>query len=125
MQGGHLDPLWIGYQNPLQPSNPPSTVESGEADGALWISAYRAAAPQWKRQVPMIALTAPAAGFRHAPRVHIDVGRPGTDHDAVEHCPATTTLVAVAASQPSARPSVSEAIAQIAAALPSAGAWPC
>jgi formylmethanofuran dehydrogenase subunit B len=100
-------------------------VESGEADGTLWISAYSAAAPQWKRQVPMIALTAPGAGFRHAPRVHIDVGRPGTDHDAVEQCPATGTLVAVAASQQSTRPSVAEAIAQIAAALPSVGAWPC
>ena len=32
-------------------------VESGEADCALWISAYRAAAPAWTRPVPMIALT--------------------------------------------------------------------
>ena len=100
-------------------------IESGEADGALWISAYSAAAPQWRRQVPMIALTAQDASFRHAPHVHIDVGRPGTDHDAVEHCAATGTLVAVAASQPSGRASVADAIAQIAAALPSAGAWPC
>jgi formylmethanofuran dehydrogenase subunit B len=100
-------------------------VESGEVDGALWISAYRAMAPQWKRQVPMIALAAPGTRFRQPPRVHIDVGRPGTDHDAVEHCPATGTLIAVSASRPSERPSVADAIAQIVAALPATGAWPC
>jgi formylmethanofuran dehydrogenase subunit B len=100
-------------------------VESGEADGALWISAYRGATPQWRRQVPMVALTAEGVSFRYAPRVHIDVGRPGTDHDAVEHCPATGTLIAVPASQQSGRLSVADAIAQIAGALPSAGAWPC
>jgi formylmethanofuran dehydrogenase subunit B len=100
-------------------------VESGEADGALWMSAYRAAAPQWKRQVPMVALTAEGASFRYVPRVHIDVGRPGTDHDAVEHCVATGTLVGVAAAQRSPKPSVADVIAQIAAVLPSPGAWPC
>jgi formylmethanofuran dehydrogenase subunit B len=100
-------------------------VESGEADGALWISAYRAATPQWRRQTPMVALTAEGASFRYAPRVHIDVGRPGADHDAVEHCSATGTLIAVTASQRSGRLSVADAIAQIAAALPAAGAWPC
>ncbi len=31
-------------------------IEAGEADAALWISAYGAEAPQWKRQVPFIAL---------------------------------------------------------------------
>jgi formylmethanofuran dehydrogenase subunit B len=100
-------------------------IDSGEADCALWISAYRAAVPQWQRQVPMIALTAQGAKFRQAPRVHIDVGRPGTDHDAVEHCSATGTLVAVAATKRSATISVAEVIAHLAAALPSAGAWPC
>lgn len=100
-------------------------VESGEADCTLWISAYRAAAPRWKRDVPMIALTAPGANFRRAPRVQIDIGRPGTDHDAVEHCPAAGTLVAVAATKPSGMISVAEAIAHITAALPAAGAQRC
>jgi formylmethanofuran dehydrogenase subunit B len=100
-------------------------VESGEADGALWISAYRAATPEWKRQMPMVALTAEGTSFRHAPRVQIEVGRPGVDHDAVEHCPATGTLIAVAASQQSGRLSVADVIAQIAATLPSTAAWPC
>jgi formylmethanofuran dehydrogenase subunit B len=100
-------------------------VESGEADGALWISAYRATKPQWRRQVPMVALTAEGTSFHYAPRVHIDVGRPGTDHDAVEYCPATGTLIAVTASQQSGRLSVADAITQIAVVLPSEGAWPC
>jgi formylmethanofuran dehydrogenase subunit B len=100
-------------------------VETGEADCALWISAYRPAAPDWKRDVPLIALTGQGANFRRTPRVHIDVGRPGTDHDAVEHFPATGTLVAVTARKRSASISVADAVAQIASALPSAGAWPC
>jgi formylmethanofuran dehydrogenase subunit B len=100
-------------------------VDSGEADGALWISAYRAAAPRWKRRLPTIALMAQGASFDPAPRVHIEVGRPGTDHDAVEHCPLSGTLVPVAASAPSKAISVADAISHIAAALPSAGASPC
>ena len=100
-------------------------VESGEADCVLWISAYRAVAPAWERQVPLIALTGQGARFRQPPRVQIDVGRPGADHDAVEHDPATGTLVPVAAKSPSEAISVAALLAQIAAALPSAGAWPC
>jgi formylmethanofuran dehydrogenase subunit B len=100
-------------------------VESGEADCALWISAYRAVAPAWQRQVPMIALTGENAKFRQVPRVHIDIGRPGVDHDAVEYCPATGTLVPVVARNPGNVVTVADALAQIASALPSAGAWPC
>jgi formylmethanofuran dehydrogenase subunit B len=100
-------------------------VDSGEADCALWISAYRAAAPEWKRQVPLIALTGQGANFCRTPRVHIDVGRPGTDHDAVEYLAATGTLVARLATTPSGTISVADAVAHIASALQSAGAWPC
>jgi formylmethanofuran dehydrogenase subunit B len=100
-------------------------VESGEADCAVWISAYRAAAPAWTRQVPMIALTGQDAKFRQKPRVHINVGQPGIDHDAVEHDAATGTLVPVAAKDPNKAVSVAAALAQIAAVLPSSGAWPC
>ena len=100
-------------------------VESGEADCALWISAYRAAAPDWSRQLPMIALTGGDADFRHTPRVHIPVGRPGSDHDAVEYLAAAAALVPVTAAKPTATISVADAVSHIAAALPSAGAWPC
>ena len=99
-------------------------VESGEADCALWISAYRTAAPAWKRDVPTIALTG-AQTFGQAPRVHIEVGVPGADHDAVEYLPASGTLVAVAATRRSDAIPVADVLARIAAALPSAGAWPC
>jgi formylmethanofuran dehydrogenase subunit B len=100
-------------------------IDNSEADCALWISAYRPVAPDWRRHVPMIALTGEDAGFRRQPEVHIGVGRPGIDHDAVEHRPETGTLVAITASQRSDTLSVAEAIARITAALADAGAQPC
>ncbi len=60
-------------------------VESGEADAALWISAYGAEAPRWKRQVPFVAIATPATRFAYPPKVRIDVGTPGIDHDGVEY----------------------------------------
>jgi formylmethanofuran dehydrogenase subunit B len=101
-------------------------AESREADCALWVSAYRPAAPNWK--TPTIALSADALNVDAWPssaQVHIQVGRPALDHDAVEHDATTGMLVARAAGHKSALPSVAEAIARIAAALPPAGAWPC
>src|SRR5207244_463204 len=71
-------------------------VASGEADCVLWISAYGAALPDW--DIPVIALTAAAEGGGNMPRVRIEVGQPGVDHDTVEHCVATDTLVYRAAS---------------------------
>src|SRR5262249_16757367 len=67
-------------------------VDGGEADCVLWISAYRAAAPPWTRDVPTIALTADGASFSHRPRVQISVGRPGIDHDAIEYLPSPAPL---------------------------------
>ena len=96
-------------------------VGDGEADCGLWISAYRAAAPGWHRAVPQIVLAAqPGPGQR----VFIQVGRPALDHDAVEHDMTSGMIVARAARQPSALPSVAEMIARIAAALPQEG-LPC
>jgi formylmethanofuran dehydrogenase subunit B len=97
-------------------------VAAGETDCVLWISAYRAAAPAWDRHVPLIALTGEAA-FRHRPRVHIAVGRPGQDHDSVEHSRLTGTLAAVGA--PGGRQAVSVAgvLSDILNALP--GPAPC
>ena len=93
-------------------------VETGEADCVLWISAYGAKAPSWRRAVPMIALTRQGAKFPGLPRVHIEVGRPGIDHDAVEHLAATGTLAPVTATRPSELPSVAQTIARIASAVP-------
>jgi len=97
-------------------------VQAGEIDCALWISAYRAAVPGWSGAVPIIALTDQHTRWRIPPRVHIEVGRPGLDHDAVEHCAATGTLVPVTATKPSQMPSVARAISDILAALPERGA---
>lgn len=101
-------------------------VASGEADCALWISAYRAAAPDWDGNLPTIALTAADAKFRRRPpRVHIAVGRPGLDHDAVERFAPTATLAWTSARHKSQAISVSQAIGQIALALASDWASPC
>jgi formylmethanofuran dehydrogenase subunit B len=94
-------------------------AESGEIDCVLWISAYRAATPGWREPVPTIALMADDATFRVSPRVRIKVGRPGVDHAGIEHLVSTGTLTAVDPAQPSDTISVAEAIARIAAALPS------
>jgi formylmethanofuran dehydrogenase subunit B len=93
-------------------------VDSGEADCAVWISAFGAATPAWSRDVPLIALAQTPDGFRHPPAVTIPVGRPGLDHDAVEHLAATGTLAAVTAGKPSKALSVADAVARITAALP-------
>ena len=100
-------------------------IESGETDCVLWISAYRAAAPQWRAVAPTIALTGADADFDAPPLVHIAVGRPGVDHAAVEHLPLTGTLTATKAAHPSDAISVAGAIARISSALPNTGARRC
>jgi formylmethanofuran dehydrogenase subunit B len=92
-------------------------IESGEADAALWISAYEAEAPQWKRNAPLVALVSPQTAFARAPKVYIEVGRPGLDHDAAEFDRETCAIVARTASSPSDAPSVAAVIGQIAAHL--------
>jgi formylmethanofuran dehydrogenase subunit B len=92
-------------------------VASRETDCVLWISAYGGATPPWPADVPMIAMTAKDVRFRAPPRVQIEVGRPGIDHDAVEHLAKTATLAVVAASEPRDTISVAQAIAAIASAL--------
>jgi formylmethanofuran dehydrogenase subunit B len=94
-------------------------IDSGEADCAMWISAYGDVAPGWRRAVPTIALTWRGAGMRA--QVHIEVGQPGIDHDAVEHRAGTATLAPVTAAKPSETISVAQAIARIHAALPERG----
>ena len=100
-------------------------VYSSEADCVVWISAYRAEAPPWRDSPPTIALTADEARFNAPPRVHIAVGAPSVDHDAVHYLPSTGTLAAVAASQPRKLISVADAISRIGAALPNVGAARC
>jgi formylmethanofuran dehydrogenase subunit B len=100
-------------------------VESDETDCVLWISAYRAAAPQWRSTAPTIALTGVDADFEAPPQVHIAVGRPGVDHAAVDHLSLTGTLTATEATRPSDAISVAGAIARISSVLPDIGARRC
>jgi len=100
-------------------------VESGEADCVLWISAYRPAPPPWTRQVPTIALTGGGALFPHRPGVHIAVGCPGIDHDAVEYLRAAGALAWTAAAAARTTIRVSDALDEIAAALPTSVPSPC
>jgi formylmethanofuran dehydrogenase subunit B len=94
-------------------------VESGESDCVLWISAYQAAAPEWRGDPPTIALAPGSAKFAKPPRVHIAVGTPGRDHDGVEHHPMLASLTALTATRPSDALSVAAAIDSIAAHLSS------
>jgi formylmethanofuran dehydrogenase subunit B len=97
-------------------------VESGEADCVLWISAYRPAAPPWRRDVTTIALTGGDADFAHRPRVHVAVGRPAFDHDAIDYLSATGTLAWSAAAAPRSTVRVAQALVDITTALPAADA---
>jgi formylmethanofuran dehydrogenase subunit B len=88
-------------------------VEAGEADAALWISAYEAEAPQWKREVPLIALATPQTRFAYPPRVRIDVGSPGKDHDAVEYARDIATFTFTKAKSATNAPRVAEVLGLI------------
>lgn len=100
-------------------------VDNREADCVLWISAYRAAAPEWRRPPPMIALTGDAGAFGRPPDVHIRVGCPGVDHAGVQYVAAVGALAAVEAKDPSDTISVADALGRIAAALPGKGERAC
>lgn len=91
-------------------------VDSGEADAALWISAYDGEPPPWERDdIPLVTL-GPASAQAQAKRgLFIAVGRPGESYDAVEFAQETSSLVLRQASAPAQLPSVAQAIAAISA----------
>jgi formylmethanofuran dehydrogenase subunit B len=100
-------------------------VASGETDCVLWISAFGASPPAWLDAANVIALCEPTARFTREPNVHIAIGRPGLDHNAVMYSPDAGTLVAATASARSDTPSVARALERIAACLGEANANPC
>jgi formylmethanofuran dehydrogenase subunit B len=101
-------------------------IESGEADCLVYIATFeRAISPVYDPAVTTIALCGPDTSERDHAQVRIQIGRPGLDHDAVDHCADIGTLVHVKARKPSDAISVADAIAAIAAHLPERGAWPC
>lgn len=87
-------------------------VESGDADAAIWISAYDGEAPPWKRKdIPLVTLAPEGAAPTRG--LFIEVGRPGVTHDAVEYSQEIGALTLRAASAPSTAPSVAEAVGAI------------
>jgi formylmethanofuran dehydrogenase subunit B len=89
-------------------------IESGEADAALWISAYGVEAPPWKKSIPLVALASPQTAFTQEPEVRIEIGCPGIDHDAAEFARETGSIVSRKASHPSQASSVEAVIGEIA-----------
>jgi formylmethanofuran dehydrogenase subunit B len=89
-------------------------VESGEADAALWISAYGPQTPDWKRPIPLVALVPPEATFAQPPAVRIDIGRPGVDHDGADFSREAAAIVARKASHPTNKATVAAVLERIA-----------
>ncbi len=102
-------------------------MRAGEVDCVVWISAFGAPPPVWAARSISIALCDRAARPALMPKVLIEVGRPGVDHDAVVHSLEIGTLVAVSANSPSSGdlPSVAEALARVAGSLSDAGVQAC
>jgi formylmethanofuran dehydrogenase subunit B len=87
-------------------------VESGEADAALWISAYDGEPPRWSRKgLPLVTLAPKGAASQHG--LFIEVGRPGEDHDALEFAQEIGAFALRQATAPGSAPSVAEAIRAI------------
>nr|WP_294523989.1 hypothetical protein [uncultured Rhodopila sp.] len=90
-------------------------IASGEADAAVWISAFSPKPPDWE---PTIALVPAGTAFPTPPQVVFEVGCPGRDHDAMLFDPALGGIAFAAASTPSATASVAGVLAAITEALP-------
>ncbi|MEJ0050777.1 MAG: tungsten formylmethanofuran dehydrogenase [Methylovirgula sp.] len=88
-------------------------VDTGEADAAVWISAYGATIPGWRRKVPFVALTKAGTTFPYPPKVQIEVGTPGQDHDAIEWAREITTFATTPAKVAGDAPRVADVIGQI------------
>lgn len=89
-------------------------VDSGEADAALWISAFDGEAPPWSRgDIPLITLA--PAGAAPSRGLYIEVGQPGVTHDAVLMAQETGGLTLRTATAPSDAPTVAQVIDAIVA----------
>ena len=85
-------------------------VDSGEADAALWISAFDGEGPGWSRaDVPLVTL-APAGAAAPSRGLYIEVGQPGVTHDAVLMAQETGGMTLRTATAPSDAPTVAQVI---------------
>ncbi|PPD45863.1 MAG: formylmethanofuran dehydrogenase [Methylocystis sp.] len=84
-------------------------IDSGEADAAMWISAFDGEAPSWTRSdIPLITLA--PAGAAPARGLFIEVGQPGVTHDAVLMAQETGGMTLRTATAPSDAPTVAQVI---------------
>lgn len=102
-------------------------IDSGEADMAVWISAFAPEPPPWRRAVPTVAIVASGTKFRSPPEVEIGIGRPGVDHPSVVFDFALGALACkqVPATPSASAPSVAEILRRIDGALHDASPRPC
>jgi formylmethanofuran dehydrogenase subunit B len=85
-------------------------VESGETDAVLWVSAYGNHPPRWKHPVPLVAVATSSTRFPYPPKVRIDVGTPGIDHDGVEYSLNLGSFAVQDAKKPSGAPQAAAVI---------------
>ncbi|MCC3247164.1 formylmethanofuran dehydrogenase [Methylocystis sp. WRRC1] len=84
-------------------------VDSGEADAALWISAFDGERPPWSRgDIPLVTLA--PAGAEPSRGLYIEVGKPGVTHDGVLMAQETGGMTLRAATAPSDAPTVAQVI---------------
>ncbi len=74
----------------------------------MWISAYGASAPGWRRKVPFVALAAPGTSFPYPPKVSIEIGEPRQDPDAIEWTREIATFASIPAKAASDAPREAE-----------------
>ena len=89
-------------------------LASGESECVIWVSALEGAATP--PDAIAIAVCGSHVRFPTNPRVRLDVGRPGVDHDAVLYDPRVGGLVAISAKSTGA-PRVAAALAAIRARI--------
>ncbi|MEJ2116377.1 MAG: hypothetical protein P8Y36_00170 [Alphaproteobacteria bacterium] len=68
-------------------------VSAGECDAIVWLSSFEAAAPGWRTDARLIAITAPNATFAKPPTVQIETAVPGKDFSAEFYSEAMQALV--------------------------------
>jgi formylmethanofuran dehydrogenase subunit B len=100
-------------------------LTSGEADCALWISAFGSTSQKWPPATPVIALCGRESTFAAPPKIRFAIGRPGVDHDATLHRFDVGTLVSTPASAPSSALNVAATLEAIGARLDNGGVLAC
>lgn len=86
---------------------------SGEADGLIWLSPFEAKGPDWRTELPTVAITRPGAVFTRPPEVLIETEIPGADTRAELFNERLQALVAAPAIPIGGHPTPSEILEQL------------